>query len=121
VSYVGLGSVVLTASLDTTGFNQGNYTCSFTEAVMSFTMPHVELYHAVVLNVPVGAQATVNINNKSWGFTYPLFGSEWNPPQPMSLTHGDQVDFLWNIVASGQAPIVTVWLRYDPELNPGYI
>ena len=119
MSYIGLGARTVTAKADTTGFNGGNYTCSFPDSVLDVALPYFEIYHIVVQNVPVGANAKININNQSWGFTYPLFGAEWNPPQPMQLSHGDQLDFLWSIAATGQAPIVTVWLRYDPVLQPG--
>lgn len=120
MSYIGLGSRgPVIASADTTGFNTGNFTCSFSPAVLNTNVAYFEVYHFVVANVPVGASAQITINNKPWGFTYPLQGSEWNPPQPMLLNPTDQIDFLWSIVSSGsQAPTVTAWLRYDPDIQP---
>lgn len=118
MSYIGLGSRVVTATRDTTGLNGGNYTCAFPDNILNVSLAYFEVYHIIVENVPVGANARIVINNQSWGFTYPVQGSEWNPPQPMQLVHGDELDFLWSIAASGQAPKVTVWLRYDPILQP---
>jgi hypothetical protein len=119
MSYIGLGSRTVTASRDTTGQNTGNYTSAFTSAVFNVNQPYFEIYHMVVQNVPIGANAQIVVNNKPWGFTYPLQGSEWNPAQPLLLNPSDELDFLWSIAASGTAPVVTVWLRYDPAIQPG--
>jgi hypothetical protein len=119
MSYIGLGSRgPNVAARDTTGLNVGNYTNAFTPAAMACNVPAFEVYHMIISNVPIGANAQIVINNKPWGFTYPLQGAEWNPPQPMLLNPTDELDFLWSIAASGQAPNVTVWLRYDPAIQP---
>lgn len=119
MSYIGLGSRGPYAAIaDTTGMNIGNYTNAFTPDIISCNVPYFEIYHMVVTNVPVGARASLLVNNKPFGFTYPLFGSEWNPPQPLLMNPTDELDFLWSIAASGQAPQVTLWLRYDPDIQP---
>jgi hypothetical protein len=119
VSYIGLGSRgPNTAATDTTGLNTGNYTNSFTPAALATNVPYFEIYHMIVSNVPIGANAQIVVNNKSWGFTNPLIGSEWDPSQPLLMNPTDEIDFLWSIAASGQAPLVTVWLRYDPVIQP---
>ncbi len=118
MSYVPLGSRTVSAALDTTGLNGGNYSNSFTPAIINVNVPYCEVYHMVVTNVPSG-QATIYINNKFYGFCYPNIGSEWNPAQPILLNPSDEIDFCWTIVASGQAPIVTIYLRYDPAINGG--
>lgn len=119
MSYIGLGSRgPVAAAADTTGLNTGNYTTAFTPAVLACNVPFYEIYHMVVANVPVGANAQIIVNNKPYGFTYPLFGSEWNPAQPLLMNPTDEIDFLWSIAASGQAPQVTVYLRYDPVIQP---
>jgi hypothetical protein len=119
VSYIGLGSRTVTAALDTTGLNAGNYTNAFTPAVINTNVPYTEVYHMVATSVPGGAQATIYINNKFYGFCYPNVGSEWNPAQPILLNPADEIDFCWSIAASGTAPMVTAYLRYDPSINPG--
>lgn len=119
MSYIGLGSRGPVAALsDSTGLNTGNYTTAFTPAIISCNVAAFEVYHMVVTAVPVGANAQILINNKPWGFTYPLQGAEWNPPQPMLLNPTDELDFLWSIAATGPAPLVTLWLRYDPLIQP---
>jgi hypothetical protein len=117
VSYIGLGSRDSKAALDTTGLNGGNYTNAFTPALISSNVPFLEIYHMVVTNVPANAQATIFINNKYYGFCFPNVGSEWNPAQPILLNPGDEVDFCWNITASGPAPLATIYLRYDPLIQ----
>jgi hypothetical protein len=119
VSYIPLGSRAVTAALDTTGLNTGNYSNSFTPAVMNTNVSYYEVYHMVVTNVPGGAQATIYINNKVYGFCFPNAGSEWNPAQPIELNPADEIDFCWNLAASGTAPLVTAYLRYDPSINMG--
>jgi hypothetical protein len=119
VSYIGLGSRGPVAAIaDTTGLNTGKYTNAFTPAVISCNVPYFEIYHLVITNVPVGANAQIVINNKPYGFTYPLFGSEYDPSQPILMNPTDEIDFLWSITASGQAPQVTLYLRYDPLIQP---
>lgn len=117
MSYLPLTQVTTTAALDATGKNTGNLTNSF-----STELPRCawyECYHMVVTNVPPGASANVNIGGKLWGFTYPLGGSEWDPSQPMLLQDGQEVYFLWSVLATvTPLPVVTMWLRYDPSL-PG--
>ena len=115
MSYISLGSRTVTAALDTTGLNTGNYTNSFTPAVLNTNVAYYEVYHMVVTSVPAG-QATIYINNKFYGFCYPNVGSEWNPAQPILLNPADEIDFCWSI-ATGTKPIVTAYLRYDPDIN----
>lgn len=119
MSYIGLGSRgPNTGASDSTGLNTGNFTNAFTPAILATNVPYFEIYHMIVTNVPVGANAQIVVNNKPWGFTYPLFGSEWDPSQPLLMNPTDEIDFLWNVLASGTPPLVTVWLRYDPLIQP---
>lgn len=116
MAYIGLGPRYLIASADTTGFNAGNYTNAFSPAILASNVPYFEIHHMIVQQVPIGASAQIIINGRSWGFTLPNGGSEWDPAQPLLLTPGDELDFLWSIAATGTAPLVTVWLRYDPAI-----
>jgi hypothetical protein len=119
VSYYPLTQVVTTAAADQTGKNAGNLTNAFTTAIMPNGVAWFECYHMVVTNVPPGAQAQILIGSKLWGFNYPLFGAEWDPCQPMLLQNGQEVYHLWTAADTvTPAPIVTMWLRYDPSL-PG--
>ena len=120
MSYLGLGSRMVTASADLTGRNTGNLTSAFTAGVLGFFVAQYECYHMVVTNVPAGAQGQVYVNASQWGFTFPNQGTEWDPAQPMLLNSGMELDILWNTSATNppSLPIVTAWFRYDPTV-PG--
>ncbi len=117
MTYISLGSRVVTAALDQTGLNTGNYSNSFTPAVLNVNVSYFEIYHMVVTQVMAGAQATIYLNNKNFGFCYPNIGAEWNPAQPLLLNPADELDFCWNVTASGTPPLVTAYLRYDPSIT----
>jgi hypothetical protein len=117
MSYIGLGSRPSTAVADQTGLNPGNYTNAFTPALVNVNVPNFEIYHMVVNGVPGGAQATIYLNNRFYGFCFPNVGAEWNPAQPIYMNPSDELDFCWNIVASGPAPMATIYLRYDPAIQ----
>jgi hypothetical protein len=118
VAYIGLGSRSVVATTDTTGFNAGNWTNSFTSAVININVANYEMYHAVITSAPAGAQATVQVDAQIYSFSFPLFGSEWDPQQPLLLQPGREIYFLWNITASGTPPQVNCYFRYDPTV-PG--
>lgn len=119
MSYFPLPQVTVIAAADQTGKNTGNLTNAFSGTILP-RVAWYEVYHAVVTLVPAGAQATITIGNKLWGFTNPLGGSEWDPSQPMLVQDGQEIYFLWtqSATAPPSLPVVTLWLRYDPAL-PG--
>jgi hypothetical protein len=119
MSYVGLPPRWLDAELDATGNNTGNWTNAFTADVLAARVPWCEIYHAVAENVPVGAAATIKIGMRTYSFTSPDGGSEWDPAQPALVQDGQDVYFYWSAAASGTPPRVTLWLRYDPALLRG--
>lgn len=124
--YINLGSTLPNvAVLDQTGQNRGNLTNHLTASVINTFIANFECYHMVVTNVPGGAAAEILIGTRPYSFTFPFSGTEWDPQQPMLLNPGQDVYFLWSALASVKpAPIVTMYLRYDPTLpgnsyNPG--
>lgn len=119
MGYLPLPQATVTAAPDSTGRNTGNLTSQFDQVVLNSHVAWYECYHMVVTSVPAGAQATIWIGSKQWGFTFPFSGSEWDPSQPMLLQDGQEVFFFWSVAAATvPAPVVTMWLRYDPAL-PG--
>lgn len=117
--YLPLPTVTTTAAADQTGQNTGNLTNHFTTAVLTARVATFEVYHAVVTSVPDGASGQVNIGTRAYSFTFPFGGAEWDPAQPMLLQAGQEVYFLWSVsAATTPAPVVTLYLRYDPAL-PG--
>ena len=113
---IDLGPRTKTAAADTTGTNAGNQTTTFTSQDFATNIPIFEIYKMIVTNVPAGGNCTIYHNNNPWSFTYPNTASEWDPSQVKQCRPSDQVDFRWNIASSGQKPITTIWLRWDPAL-----
>ena len=121
MTYVSLGSRMVTAAPDQTGLNPGNWTNAFTQNVTGIFVSQVEVYHMVVTQVPAGAMGNIYIGARQYGFTFPNSGTEWDPAQPMLLGIGEELDVFWNIPASGQpVPTVTAWFRYDPAVPGNY-
>lgn len=118
MAYVGLGSRLVTAALDQTGLNPGNYTTAFTPAVLNIHVPYYELYKMIVQTVPLGFSATCVIDTKQFSFTLPLSGSEWDPSQPMLMIPSNELDLLWNIpVPNALIPVCTAWFRFDASIS----
>jgi len=120
MTYIDLGPRTKTAAADTTGTNAGNLTTTFTGQDWNINVPIFEIWKMIVSNVPGGGNATIYFNNQMFSFTYPNVGSEWDPAQPKQIRPDDQLDFRWNIASSGQKPVTTIWLRYDPAIQQIY-
>ena len=117
--YAPIGYRPRTAAADTTGQNPGNYTATFTQADWVSNWPAFECPRIVVTNCPVLTQFTINLNGKTWDTANGGFNSltTWDAFNPMLLTPGDQVDFLFVLATSvTPAPQVTMWLRVDVAL-----
>jgi hypothetical protein len=119
VSYITLGSRVATAAADPTGLNAGNWTNAFTKQVLGANVPYFEIYSMSVTNVPVNGSLVAYVNSRMRS-SAKLFGNaEWDPSQPILMTPGDELYIAWTAAAaSGTAPAATVWLRYDPAIQP---
>jgi len=119
-SYIGLNSVSVTATLDTTGLNPGNYTNAFTTGVLNINVPYFECYHMVITNAPSGQSATIYVGSRQWGFTMPASqGSEWAPPNGLLLNPSQEISVCWNFNPTliPTPPIVTCWFRYDTSIG----
>lgn len=112
-----LGPVQVTALADTSGLNPGNWTNAFTVALLP-TINIFEIWHMTYKNAPVAAAARIYIHNALFSVTTAGVDgtNEWDPQTPAVLRYGDELDFAWQVAASGTAPVVTVWLRYDADL-----
>jgi hypothetical protein len=118
MSYIGLGRKKVVAAKDLTGLNTGNWTNAFDQAVLGAKVPYFECHHISAVQVPGVSTLTAYIGLDIWSAVVLAGNAEWDPAQPMLLTPGDEVYFAWNKAASGAPPVVTMWLRYDPAINP---
>ena len=116
-NYRPLPQVPVTATVDTTGQNTGNWTNAFTVAVLP-DMNTYEVYHMTVSAAQVLGSAMIKLRNQLFStVTADLDGTnEWDPSQTMKVNAGDEIFFYWNYAASGTAPVVTLWLQYDADL-----
>lgn len=115
MSYIPLGSRTLTAAIDTSGLNAGNYSSQFAPAQLGVNVPYFEVYSMSVTGLAQIATITVYVNDNVRSTAKLLGNSEWDPNQPILLTPGDELILAWNF-GTGTAPNATVWLRYDPDL-----
>lgn len=118
MSYIGLGSRDLIAAADTTGLNTGNWTNAFSTAVLTSKVAYYEVYSIVATNVPALATVIAYVGSRRRSSAVLAGNSEWDPNQPILMTPSDELYLCWNLAASGTPPDVTVWMRYDPAIQP---
>lgn len=109
-----LGPRQATAKTDTSNFNEGNWTATFTVAVLAVNVPLFEIYKIVVKGAAAGTSCEVMIGNKPFSIGPVGKGAEWDPVQPALVQPGQDVLVLFSQpVTVTPAPQVTLWLRYD--------
>jgi hypothetical protein len=91
----------------------GNWTVTFPPNIIAVQVPQFEVYH-IVLSGP-GGYLEIYRNSDWWDTTLLASRNSWDPEQPLLLRQADTLYFYWS-VASGSAPMVTLWLRYTPPL-----
>ncbi len=99
--------------------NQGNWTNVFRASDMRIQIPYFLLTHAVITSAPAGGTCSISINNQfTYGFSAPGFGggSEYDPQNPLILLPGQDLFFPWTVAASGTAPVVTVFFKFDYDI-----
>lgn len=118
MSYVTLGSRVAVAAADPTGLNTGNWTNAFGVGVLKVTVPYYEIYAITVKDVPSLATVTGYVGVRVRTTALLVGDAEWDPQQPMLMTPTDELYLAWNQPATGTPPTATIWLRYDPAIQP---
>jgi hypothetical protein len=111
------GKVV--AAADTTGANSGNLTIQFKPTGLGVWLSQFVIYHMVLENLTLGAQAKIVLNANTYGYFGPATGAgrEWFGT--LYLKSGDELDFLFNQASSvTPKPALTAYIIYDPDL-PG--
>lgn len=111
------GKVV--AAADTTGQNAGNLTIVFKPTLLGVWLSEFIIYHMVLENLTLGAQAKIILNANTYGYFGPATanGREWFGT--LYLKSGDELDFLFNQASSvTPLPALTAYIIYDTSL-PG--
>lgn len=108
-----------TAGTDTTGLNAGNLTTTLDLTAYGTRLTQFSIWHMVLENLSLGAQARIVLNARTFGYFGPATGAgrEWFGN--IFMRSGDTLYFLWNLASSTTpAPKLTAYLIYDPTL-PG--
>jgi len=110
----------VTAAADTTGANTGNLTIQFKPTSQGIWLSQFIIYHMVLENLTLGAQAKIVLNANTYGYFGPATGAgrEWFGA--LYMKSGDELDFLFNQASSIAKPwpALTAYVIYDPDL-PG--
>lgn len=107
----------VTAAADTTGRNAGNLTIVFKPTSLGVWLSQFIIYHMVLENLTLGAQAKIVLNANTFGYFGPATGAgrEWFGS--LYMRSGDELDFLWNQASSvTPLPALTAYIIYDPSL-----
>jgi hypothetical protein len=109
----------VTAAADTTGQNAGNLTITFKPTLLGVWLSQFVIYHMVLENLTIGAQAKIILNAGTYGYFGPATGTgrEWFGT--LYMKSGDELDLLFNLASSTTpVPALTAYIIYDPSL-PG--
>jgi hypothetical protein len=109
---------MVTAAADNTGLNPGKFTNAFDVAVLGSKVAYYEIYTMTVTQVPVLAVVTAFVGTRVRTSALLAGNSEWDPSQPILMTPTDELYLCWDLPVTGTPPQATVWMRYDPALQP---
>jgi hypothetical protein len=104
----------ITGKADTTGQNVGNWTVTFDPTILASNVSQFEVYKMIVSG-PTNSTFDVYVEAKQWDTS--VFGDQnsWDPTQPLIMRPGETLYFYYRIATTNTpAPVVTIWLRYDP-------
>ena len=117
MSYIPLGSRPVNGGADTTGLNKGNFTDYFSSQLLDAKVAYYEIYSITITGLAVVATITGYVNGQVRTTAKLLGNAEWDPSQPILMRDGDDLALAWDF-GTGTAPSATVWLRYDPAIQP---
>jgi len=102
---------------DTTGNNEGNWTVTFAPAQLNTNMPFIEVYK-VIIHGANGSSMDWFVEQNQWETTVAADNNAWDPQQPLTVRAGQTMYMYWsNPVTDNNPPTVTIWLRYDQDIE----
>ena len=107
----------IVAAADTTGQNAGNLTIVFKPTILGIWLAEFIIYHMVLENLTLGAQAKIILNANTYGYFGPATGAgrEWFGT--LYMKSGDELDFLFNQASNvTPLPTLTAYVIYDASL-----
>lgn len=116
-SYRDLGPTrLITATLDTTLNNTGNWTIVADEQTLNCKVAQAEVYQ-IGIDGPVGSSFKLYRNTHLWNAVNQGWQNSYDPTQPLFIRPGDSLFFYWTIgPPSVPVPTAKIWLKYDTDL-----
>jgi hypothetical protein len=103
---------------DTTNYNTGNWTCTFDPNTMNTYAPYTEVCKMVVSGSAVGSTFKIFIGDFQWDSVQQGYNNSWDPNVALPYKPGQYIYFYFSGLATdGHQPIVTLWLRYDQDIQ----
>lgn len=110
-----LGSFRAVGVLDPLNPNvAGAWTVTFDPAVIGINAEKFEVYH-IAVNGPIGSSFRVFLDTTFYDNVDVGDLNSWDPAQPMHVIKAQTIFFYYN-VATGSAPVVTIFCRQPPLL-----
>jgi hypothetical protein len=107
----------LTATIDKTGRNQGNWTIVFDHQILNCKVGLAEV-HQITIDGPIGAGMSLWRNQQPWNQVVQGWANNYDPTNPLYIRQGDSLFLFWHAAAGVwlPAPTATLWMRYDIDL-----
>lgn len=120
MAYVDFGTLgKIAAAADTSGQNTGNLTTTFIPTQKGLRLSQFVIYHMVLTNLTLGAQATIKLNADDYSGFGPATAGQREWFGTLYMKSSDELRFYWNLASSTTpVPTLTCYIIYDPEL-PG--
>lgn len=123
--YRTLGWRTAKGAADTTGFNAGKWTVSFTPDVLNVStqIPEFEVYKIVITGAASTASFDVYIDTGHFDTNVYAAQNSWEPNQGLLILRTGQTLYLYYNSASsdGHQPVVTIWMRHEVELTQAFL
>lgn len=116
-TYRDLGStLLLTAVVDPTGRNPGNWTIQADPQALNCRVELAEVYQ-ITVDGPVGFGFDLYRNGRLWNRVAQGWQNNYDPVQPLFIRPGDTLFFFWRAASTlSPTPTAVVWLKYDVDL-----
>lgn len=107
---------LLTATLDQTRNNPGNWTIQADQKALNCYVAQAEIYQ-ISIDGPIGSSFTVYRNTRRWNFVLQGWANTYDPVNPLYVRPGDSVFLYWNAkITQTPTPTAIFWLRFDTDL-----
>lgn len=116
-AYRDLGPTLeLTATLDTTNNNPGNWTITADGQALNCKVAQAEIYQ-ISIDGPVGSSLALYRNRRLWNRVLQGWQNTYDPQQPLIIRPEDTLFFYWTMGPPvTPVPTATLWIRYDSDL-----